>query len=493
MINNRQETNHYGLTNDQREAMECFDSWLRKPKVSSPFILSGYAGSGKTFLSTKFLSLVEENKMCWTVVAPTHKAVGVLKEAMRSENLKPTWFPSTIHRLLRLKLKRKGNIETCEKTDQTERSLDQLGLVLIDESSMIDSRLLEIALECSHCSGTRLVFVGDPAQLPPIGEEKSPVFSLQRATKKELNEVVRHQGPVLTLAGGIRDESIPCIQPSCFSTSNDKKGIVCSLDRNKWLQMAKDFLKASAEKNNPDSARILCYTNQTLERLIPHARRAIHGEMADQFSVLPGEVLMSRKAVMVAASVDGDASAEDPDMLISSNREMIVLDVKSVEYDLSAFGLIGEIDQVLTTISTLEAKVKCGESEFSLRLLPPVESTSRKTLDRALNLLSTKAKGADKKSSGGIWRTFFFIRDSFASLCPASVLTVHRSQGSTFSEIFIASDVFWPKDMILRKQLVYVAVSRASKGVYFLGNNKEDFRNVALKNLMQNNSPDYLL
>jgi exodeoxyribonuclease-5 len=45
------------------------------------------------------------------------------------------------------------------------------------------------------------------------------------------------------------------------------------------------------------------------------------------------------------------------------------------------------------------------------------------------------------------------------------VLTVHRSQGSTFAEVFIDSDVFWPQDGELRRQLVYVAVSRASAAV----------------------------
>jgi exodeoxyribonuclease-5 len=45
------------------------------------------------------------------------------------------------------------------------------------------------------------------------------------------------------------------------------------------------------------------------------------------------------------------------------------------------------------------------------------------------------------------------------------VLTVHRSQGSTFGEVFIDEDVFWPRDLALRQRLVYVAVSRASQAV----------------------------
>ena len=76
-----------------------------------------------------------------------------------------------------------------------------------------------------------------------------------------------------------------------------------------------------------------------------------------------------------------------------------------------------------------------------------------------------------KKNSSSIWKLFFFIRDSFASLGPASVLTIHRSQGSTFGDVFITSDVFWPKNLEFRRRLVYVAVSRASKGVWIVGDN----------------------
>ena len=68
---------------------------------------------------------------------------------------------------------------------------------------------------------------------------------------------------------------------------------------------------------------------------------------------------------------------------------------------------------------------------------------------------------------------YFLVRDAFASLGPASVLTVHRSQGSTFGQVFVAPDVFWPKDLILRKQLVYVAVTRASNSVWLASTIKD--------------------
>ena len=167
------------LTAGQAAAAEAFAQWLQAPYDGTPFVLSGYAGTGKTTLSRHLLQQVEALGWCWTVVAPTHKAVGVLRQQLALGGLQPTWYPSTIHRLLRLKLKRQGDLERCEETEQTAAALENLALVLVDEASMVDSTLLEIALRCAHPFRTRLVFVGDPAQLPPVGEPQSPVFALK--------------------------------------------------------------------------------------------------------------------------------------------------------------------------------------------------------------------------------------------------------------------------------------------------------------------------
>ncbi|MBW3042286.1 damage-inducible protein [Prochlorococcus marinus str. XMU1408] len=437
--------------------------------------MKGFAGSGKTYLSMKFLKKVDDLGLCWTVVAPTHKAVGVLREGLRNEAIQPTWFPSTIHRLLRLKLKRQADIEICERTDQTESSLENLGLVLIDEASMIDATLLEITLECARCNSTRLVFVGDPAQLPPVGESFSSVFLMKRAVNTELKEVVRHQGPVLKLAKIIRDGEIPCHQPPILPIINSKKGNVGILDRKNWLEKAKVSLRQSSLEDDYDQARILCYTNRIVDNLVPHARRAIHGDMADQYQVLPGEVLISRKAVMINASLNESEIGEEPDILISSNREMIVEDVIPNSFDLASLGIHNDFEYSLPIVETQVVKVvTCDQKEFSLRLMPQIGSKSRIDLDFALNELSKQAREKGKKNSPLIWKLFFFIRDSFASLGPASVLTIHRSQGSTFGEVFITSDVFWPKDLEFRRRLVYVAVSRASKAVWIVGDDKKN-------------------
>jgi exodeoxyribonuclease-5 len=531
------------LSADQQGADEAFASWLSAAD-GSPFLLSGHAGTGKTFLSMRFLAQAEAAGLCWTVVAPTHKAVSVLRANLAASQLTPTWFPSTIHRLLRLNLKRRGDRELCEASDQTAGALEHLDLVLIDEASMLDSTVLELLLRCAHGFRTRLVFVGDPAQLPPVGETASPVFQLARVRKAALEQVVRHQGPVLRLATGLRNGELPCQQPPVLPPIRGPQGLVALLAKDQWLAAAQEALARSAASDNPDLARILCYSNRYLEKLVPLARRALHGEQADQLPVLPGEVLITRAAVMAPACREGGERAErpeSPDMVLGSNRELVVREVTPELWDISnlwpsstelfppnlATSSLGETNPKYphsratdpaapnlrapnlgannlgatnqappnfleadsfnsrletsrletsrletSQLETLTVTVETGEGCLNLRLLPPIGSASRRQLDYILNSLRHQAQLAqqlgDKKRGKLLWRRFFLIRDAFAALGPAAVLTVHRAQGSTFAEVFVADDLFWPQENLLRRQLAYVAVSRASQAVVML-------------------------
>jgi exodeoxyribonuclease-5 len=456
------------LSGDQQVAFEAFLDWLAAPDDGLPFLLRGYAGTGKTFLSMRFLARAEALGFCWTVVAPTHKAVGVLRDHLEQAGLRPTWFPSTLHRLLRLKLRREGDRERCSETAQTATALEHLGLVLIDEASMVDGQLLEITLRCAHPFGCRLVFIGDPAQLPPVGETDSPVFSLARVREASLTHVVRHQGPVLRLASGLREGVLPCRRPPLLPPCRTELGMVALLDRQEWLLAAQRALRRCTETDNPDLARILCYTNRTLETLVPIARRALHGDLSDTMAVLPGEVLITRSPVMAPACVEERATPEDPEMCLSSNREVVVRDVTPGLFSLAPWGLeAGDLggEEEPQVIETLMVCVDAADGSLTLRLLPPIGSAARQALDQALQRLRTVARATAPVEARPLWRRFFLLRDAFASLGPAAVLTVHRSQGSTFGEVFVARDIFWPREEQLRRQLAYVAVSRASQGV----------------------------
>jgi len=145
-----------------------------------------------------------------------------------------------------------------------------------------------------------------------------------------------------------------------------------------------------------------------------------------------------------------------------------VRDVSPERCDLADFGVGSGDGCTATVIDTLTAEVEAGETRLALRLLPPAGSGARRDLDAVLQRLRQQAREAGKSDGRGLWRRYFLVRDAFASLGPAAVLTVHRSQGSTFGEVYVAGDVFWPSDPVLRRQLVYVAVSRASQAVWLV-------------------------
>jgi exodeoxyribonuclease-5 len=441
---------------------------LEGPIDGQPFVLSGYAGTGKTYLSVHFLRLAEAAGLCWTVVAPTHKAVAVLRAELEREGLRPSWFPSTIHRLLRLKLSRQEDKEQCDPTEQTATALEHLGLVLLDEASMVNGPLLELALQCAHPFGTRLVFVGDPAQLPPVGEASSPVFNLQRSQSHQLTEVVRHGGPVLRLATGMRQGVLPSRQPPLLPRCDHPEGRVAIVSREEWITEAQAALRLSGERLDPDHARLLCFTNHTLERLVPIARRALHGEMADQLSVLPGEVLITRAAVMAPACQEGLANSEEGDLVLGSNRELLVRDVAPDRCDLADLGL-----PQAPVIETLRVQVEAGETQLQLRLAPPAGTAGRQRLDAVMADLRSRAKAAAGRERRLVWRQYFLLRDAFALVGPAAVLTVHRSQGSSFTDVFVAPDVHRPDAEEIRRQLVYVAVSRARRRVWMVGSGSD--------------------
>ena len=449
------------LSQEQKQAFGTFQDWLAEDLPSDHFVLSGFAGTGKTFLSMRFLAEADALGLCWTVAAPTHKAVDVLRQHLQRAGLRATWYPSTLHRLLRLKLRRHHDLELCQETAQTARSLESLALVLIDEASMLDSSLLEITLRCAHPFSTRLIFVGDPAQLPPISEAVSPVFSGLKARSVALTQVVRHSGAVLRLASGLRSGALPCEAPPAMPTLESQGSRVAFWERTAWLGAAQTALRRSAEAQDPNLARILCYTNRSLERLVPIARRAVHGDEADSKPVLPGEMLITRGAVMGPACREPSEAAGDGELVLGSNRELKVLEVEPELCDLSAFGAAAPT----AAIETFNLRVHTGEGEFRLRLMPPIASKARGELEATLRGLRSQALAADKGQARWIWRHYFQIRDAFAPLGPASVLTVHRSQGSTFGEVFVDGDVFTPVDLMLRRRLIYVAVSRASKAV----------------------------
>ena len=116
-------------------------------------ILNGFGGSGKTHSTKGIINLLEDNGKSYKLFAPTGRASKVL-----SENTKRPAF--TIHRGL-------GYMPTNGWTYDETHPLS-VDIVIVDETSMVDIWLFEKLLEAIDFRHTKLLLIGDSAQLPSV-------------------------------------------------------------------------------------------------------------------------------------------------------------------------------------------------------------------------------------------------------------------------------------------------------------------------------------
>ena len=217
------------LNREQQEAYDKIRHFFSDANTDTPiFILKGYAGTGKTTLLRKIVgSLKDEMGDGLRLMAPTGRAALVLQRI--------TGFPaSTIHRAIY-----SMDNPVCKKpkdiADTTIKFIFQINdssksrvFAIVDEASMVSSRksnnelfqfgtgyILNDLLTFSRISSNgRILFVGDPAQLPPVGDNCSCAMSEQyfadrglKCDSAKLTEIMRQNGEsaILTNAMRIRD------------------------------------------------------------------------------------------------------------------------------------------------------------------------------------------------------------------------------------------------------------------------------------------------
>lgn len=144
---------------------------------SSISIITGGPGTGKTFTAGKLIQVYWENltdeqrsRCKIAVAAPTGKAASNLQKSLNRltsdmQNC-PLLTAKTLHALLGIKASSNAFVERSVRLDAD--------LIIIDESSMIDVRLMGLLLEAVKV-GSRIVFLGDQHQLPSV--EAGSVFA----------------------------------------------------------------------------------------------------------------------------------------------------------------------------------------------------------------------------------------------------------------------------------------------------------------------------
>ncbi len=159
------------------------------------FILNGYAGTGKTSLTGALVKTLKSHNMETVLLAPTGRAAKVFGAYANTQ-------ASTIHRRI-YRHALVGSTSAGAPGPRENRSKN--AIFIVDEASMIgvdDERGSNLLSDLIHYvysgENCRLIFLGDTAQLPPVGQELSPAMNPEvlrsyglKVTRATLTEVAR--------------------------------------------------------------------------------------------------------------------------------------------------------------------------------------------------------------------------------------------------------------------------------------------------------------
>ena len=178
------------LTKGQSDALKDLEQAFREQVTgNNVYAIDGYSGSGKSTLIPYIVQL-KHNKDVVHILAPTNKAVGVIREKLGDLLLDVHW--STLHSVLYGTPNDKGDWIPKEVKIYN-------ALVIIDEVSMLTKELNEDLLK--KYKDSFILYMGDSYQLEAIGNDAE----ILHVTKKSvLTEVCRHDNGILTCANNIR-------------------------------------------------------------------------------------------------------------------------------------------------------------------------------------------------------------------------------------------------------------------------------------------------
>lgn len=187
--------------NSQWNALNLLSRFILEPTLSDRiFVLRGYAGTGKTSLMGALVKTMNEMKMNTVLMAPTGRAAKVLSNMAG----KPAM---TIHKSIYRQQKFNLSFEGFNLMDNRNNHT----LYICDEASMISTinesyhfgtgNLLDDLIEYVYAGNQcRLLLIGDSAQLPPVGQKRSPALEIGKLQEyglevmsAELTEVARQQ------------------------------------------------------------------------------------------------------------------------------------------------------------------------------------------------------------------------------------------------------------------------------------------------------------
>jgi len=409
--------------------------------------LSGYAGTGKSFVTNMIVRNL--GKLQYIILAPTHKALGVLRDKENELNeiceVKSFSEFQTVAKFLNMRpdYESKGiDLENPEFIYDTKEDADKpkYNVVVVDECSMISKSTFR---ELMKKKDVTYLFVGDIAQLPPIGEESSKTFELDNIFY--LTEIVRTK----------KDDIV-----DLCTTARSKN----FLDILKW-QSSENITVMRKKDYDFSCEKILAFTNKSVFTHNTNAKKKLN---PSETRIAKGDVVMFYQDIFYPMM-------PRPTYLKNYDEKMFYAGSKIVS-NCDEFEVVEVIPFEKYDKITMRSDPNSKETSQFIMLKAPSykEFLSKYTLykndwdlDKLFRMkygciIPEPIKGAYSDEYGDAHK--LEIKKTFDL---AYSLTVHKSQGSTYDSI--AVDV---RDIVSSQgdvnTLLYTAVSRAKNKIILL-------------------------
>lgn len=458
-------------TKDQEKAISGLIDFIDKPysNITPYSVLCGAAGTGKTFSIKTIIDQCKLSKGQIAVSAPTHKAkrvignsIGMASSAKTIQSLlglRPDYDVSTF------------NLNSIQFARKGRSTIQDYGLIIIDEASMINKHIKKLILDTAATSQTKILFTGDQCQLPPVKEKVSSC--LTGNIKYTLKTIVRQaeDNPISKLLQMFRS-SIEGKNTRALSwlysnkvnlSSNKELGYMCMEDEHFYRTIGRAFTTDEFKKDI-DLVRVTAFTNNTITILNNYIR--------DLVVPHEGSILCKDDLLMSLVTTVDDFNTN----ILTNSEEYIVysIDPYQDKYKGKLFkGFFVRLQEVSTGTY--------------LKPIFVIDHTDEETLTNYFSTLEILMAEASKNTP--LWKHYFDFRHEFMSLVQminkhdkviadrsldyGFGLTVHRTQGSTYKDIFIdLHDIVYDSSNRIRldidsiNRLIYVALSRCQSRAF---------------------------
>ena len=412
------------LTDDQKQAIEEIKMNLFGGDGIAT--LKGFAGAGKTTVIQKIIDEIESDLNEIYLLAPTHKAAEVLGRRTKKS-------VTTVHSAFGLRPEWDGEggykfVKTCdEPTNFIYKSL-----LAIDEASMIDDRLYNYIINAKNQYNLKVLFCGDPAQLPPVNHEMSPALKHDGFT---LNEIVRQEegNPILATSQEVRKNGLR--HKFKEKVTSDGNGVYVLNDVGEFFESALDDFDTPRYRDTGDFNRVLVYRNDTVDEYNQTFRSALYNDANIEY--LEGEWLVCREPwTPISSGKEYEPIIQNSEEIVIKDRDIIIQD-GWIAWELIVGSYPGSKDE---------------------RRIKILHESEQNRYERKLEKLKEKALEDEYR-----WPEYYDLKEKFANVDYNYAQTTHTAQGSTFNRVYVDTrdlKACYRKEE--RNSLAYVACSRPS-------------------------------